>query len=146
HYREIEGYDDQRKVFVSTDSYLGPNHEITYTEFDRLWARGNQRFMVIYPPAKAAQLDAALKGAGWDKATAYQADLARQLRGEDVMQQVPGRTFWRVFPGSRELNLAWDYIQLGQLDQAKAHIANAPGNARSAQLVQWLNQAMAVAS
>jgi hypothetical protein len=145
HYREIEGYDDQRQVFISTDTYLGPNHEISYSEFNQLWARGNQRFMVVYPPAKADLANAVLKSVGWDQKAAYQADLARLQRGENPMQQQPpGYGPGPNFPGSRELSFAWDYIQLGQFDQARGEIAKVPVNSRNQQMVQWLNQALAV--
>jgi hypothetical protein len=147
HYREIEGYDDQRQVFISTDSYLGPNHAISYGEFDQLWARGNQRFIVIYPADKEPLLNAVLKSAGWDKKAAYQKDLDRQLRGENVMaQQPPGYYPPLNMPGTRELNMAWDYIQLGQLDQAKAEIAKAPHTPRNQQLIDWLNQDLTLAA
>ncbi|HEX6510774.1 MAG TPA: hypothetical protein VF157_00620, partial [Chloroflexota bacterium] len=145
HYREIEGYDDQQKVFVSTDSYVGPNHEISYGEFDQLWARGNQRFMVVYPADKEPLLNAVLKSSGWDKKAAYQNDLDRQLRGENVMQQQPPGYYPPMnMPGAKELNMAWDYIQLGQLDQARAQIAKAPVNPRNQQLIDWLNQDLAL--
>ena len=147
HYREIEGYDDQRQVFISTDSYLGPNHEITYSEFNQLWARGNQRFMVVYPADKEPLLNAVLKSVNWDKKAVYQADLDRQLRGENVMaQQPPG--YYPPFntPGARELNIAWDYVQLGQLDQARAEIAKAPPSGRNQQLIDWLKQDLALAA
>jgi hypothetical protein len=144
HYREIEGFNDETRTFVSTDSYLGPNHQISYDEFDKLWARGNQRFMVIYPPDKEPLLNAVMKSVGWDKTAVYQNDLARQQRGDNVMQMEPPGAYRPNFPGSGELNQAWDYIQLGQPDQAKALIAKAPANARNAQLIDWLNQAMAV--
>jgi uncharacterized protein len=145
HYREIEGFDDMRQVFVSTDSYLGPNHEISYGEFNQLWARGNQRFMVIYPTDKAALLDAVMKSVGWDQKAAYQADLARLERGENPMQQQPpGYGPGPNIPGSRELSFAWDYMQLGQLDQARAEIAKAPSTSRNQQMIGWLNQALGV--
>jgi uncharacterized protein len=148
HYREIEGWDDQRQVFISTDTYLGPNHEISYPEFDQLWKRGNQRFMVIYPPAKQALLNAVLKSVNWDKNAVYQADLEKNLHG-DVTPAGPGEPRaggFPGFPGSPELNVAWDNIQLGHLDAAKAALAQAPKTSRTSQMIDWLNQAMAVAA
>jgi len=148
HYREIEGFNDDKQTFVSTDSYLGPNHEISYSEFDQLWGRGNQRFMVIYPPDKKPLVDAVLKSVGWDKKTVYENELAKQQRGEIIPfgPGAPNNNFARSIPGMSELNMAWDYIQLGRLDEAKAQIAKAPQNPRNAQLIGWLNQAMTVAT
>jgi predicted double-glycine peptidase len=140
HYREIEGFDDARQVFVSTDSYLGPNHEIGYAEFDQIWT-GNQRFMVIYPPAKQPLLDAVLASVNWSKAAAYQADiLKQQTRASDPA--VP-KTFRR---GESGLGLAWDHIQLGNLDAARTEIQQATAQGASPLMVGWLNQALATAA
>ncbi|HVA24435.1 MAG TPA: C39 family peptidase [Chloroflexota bacterium] len=140
HYREIEGFDDNRQVFVSTDSYLGPNHEISYAEFNQIWT-GNQRFMVLYPPAKQTLLNAVLASANWDKAAAYQADiLKQQARASDPA--VP-KTFHR---SDRGLGLAWDHIQLGNLDAARAEIQQATAAGANPLMVGWLNQALAGAA
>src|SRR5579884_3311487 len=68
HYRPIEAYDDAAGVFVSSDPYLGPNHAIGYEEFDKIWASNNNRFYVLYPPAKQAQIDGIVSSVGWDPA------------------------------------------------------------------------------
>ena len=92
-------------------------------------------------------LNAVLKSVNWDKKAVYQADLDRQLRGENVMaQQPPGYYPPFNMPGVRELNIAWDYVQLGQLDQAKAEIAKAPPSGRNQQLIDWLKQDLALAA
>jgi predicted double-glycine peptidase len=137
HYREIEGFDDNRKVFISTDSYLGPNHEIGYDEFNQIWT-GNQRFMVIYPPAKQPLLDAVLVSVNWSKTAAYQADILKiQTRALD-----PGvpQGFRR---GESGLGLAWDNIQLGNFDAARTEIQQATAQGASPTMVSWLNQALA---
>ncbi|MBV8084907.1 MAG: C39 family peptidase [Chloroflexi bacterium] len=145
HYREIEGFDDNAQTFVSTDSYLGPNHVISYAEFDQLWKRGNQRFMVIYPPDKQPLVNAVLKSVGWDKTAVYQADLDRNLRG-DITPYGPGQPQqgFPGFPPEPQLNIAWDNIQLGNIDAAKAAIASAPKTGRNQQMIGWLNQALTV--
>ncbi len=145
HYREIEGFDDGKGVFISTDSYLGPNHEIGYAEFNQIWT-GNQRFMVVYPPAKQTLLDAVTASVNWDKTAAYQADLARPQR------QRPGETPPSGVgrDGFTNLNTAWDLIQLGRFDEAKAEIARVSASANSlpggnSLMLKWLNQALATA-
>ncbi len=140
HYREIEGFDDTRQVFVSTDSYLGPNHEISYAEFDQIWT-GNQRFMVIYPPAKQPLLNAILASANWNKAAAYQTDiLKQQARASDPA--VP-TTFRR---GDSGLGRAWDHIQLGNVDAARTEIQQATAQGANPLMVGWLNQALSSAA
>jgi uncharacterized protein len=138
HYREIEGFDDKRQVFVSTDSYLGPNHEIGYSEFDQIWARGNQRFMVIYPPAKQPLLNAVLASAGWSKEAAYQADLVKQkTRPSDPSTPTSFRR------GDSFLGPAWDHIQLGDFETARSEIQQAKAVGASPTMVGWLTQALA---
>ncbi|MGH2365038.1 MAG: C39 family peptidase [Chloroflexota bacterium] len=141
HYREIEGFDDARGVFISTDSYLGPNHEISYPEFDQIWT-GNQRFMVVYPPAKQALLDAVQATAGWNKAAAYEAELAHPFRTPPVAAMHVG---FVPKAGFLALNSAWDDVQLNQLDQAAANIAQAKSQGASSLMVGWLTSALAVA-
>ena len=141
HYREIEGFDDARGVFISTDSYLGPNHEIPYAEFDQIWS-GNQRFMVVYPPAKQALLDAVGASVGWSKARAYQAELAHPFRTPPEAAMHVG---FVPKAGFLALNLAWDDIQLNQLDQAAANIAQAKSQGANSLMVGWLTSALAAA-
>ncbi len=140
HYREIEGFDDPRGVFISTDSYLGPNHEISYTEFGQIWT-GNQRFMVVYPPAKQALLEAVLASVHWDKTAAYQADLARPPASRPGENRPQG--LQRI--GFATLNRAWDHIQLGDFERARSEIDTAASEGASPQVVQWLKDALALA-
>ncbi|MHB8619916.1 MAG: C39 family peptidase [Chloroflexota bacterium] len=65
HYRPVEGYDDQRGLFITADPLLGPRHAIGYGLFDQMWAATGHLFVVIYPPSKQAPLDAALTAGGW---------------------------------------------------------------------------------
>jgi predicted double-glycine peptidase len=145
HYREIEGFDDKRQVFVSTDSYLGPNHEIGYAEFDQIWARGNQRFMVIFPPDKQPLLSAVLKSVGWDKTAAYQTDLARQDNPQLRQQDQPEFQFQGPqSKGMQQLGHAWDHIQLGQLDLAKSEIEQAQQQGANPVMVKMISSALTV--
>ncbi|HLG74117.1 MAG TPA: C39 family peptidase [Chloroflexota bacterium] len=69
HYRPIQGYDDERGTFIASDPLIGPMYTIDYAQFDRVWGYTGRRFIVIYPPDKADQLNAALAGK-WDSAYA----------------------------------------------------------------------------
>jgi len=141
HYREIEGFDDSRQVFISTDSYLGPNHEVSYAEFDQIWQRGNQRFMVIYPPAKEPLVNAVLASVGWNKQAAYQADLLKQ---QNPLPDAPQPAFFR--PGDRLLGHAWDHIQLGDIATATAEIQQAGSAGANPLMLGWLKGAISSAS
>ncbi|MBV8083664.1 MAG: C39 family peptidase [Chloroflexi bacterium] len=148
HYREIEGFDDNAQTFVSTDSYLGPNHTISYDENKKIWT-GNQRFMVIYPPDKQPVLDAVLASVNWNKDAVYQADLQKLLHPElqrpDQFQQVPpgfNNTFRK---GMSQMSFAWDYIQLGQFDKAQDYIQQAAAQGPEPQMLSWIKSALATA-
>ena len=65
HYRVVEAYDEGLGQFITSDPLLGPRHAISYAEFDRLWAQHQNELLVIYPPDRQPQLDAALLAAGW---------------------------------------------------------------------------------
>ena len=145
HYREIEGFDDKRQVVISTDSYLGPNHEISYAEFNEIWARGNQRFMLVFPPAKRPLVNAVLASVNWSVASAYATDLDRQLHPPASAQaSAPPPQFSR--PGDRFLGLAWDHIQLGSLDAAKGEIDQAAKGGANPLFVQWLTEDLRAAT
>ena len=70
HYRPIEGFDDERGMFIASDPLIGPQHAISYGEFDRDWGYTGHRFIVIYPPDKLDKLNAALVAGKWDPAYA----------------------------------------------------------------------------
>jgi hypothetical protein len=70
HYRPLEGFDDELGVFIASDPLIGPEHPISYAEFDREWAYTGNRFMVIHPPDKGDALNAALAAGKWDAAHA----------------------------------------------------------------------------
>ncbi|MBV8087188.1 MAG: C39 family peptidase [Chloroflexi bacterium] len=149
HYREIEGFDDTAQTFVSTDSYLGPDHVISYAENQKIWT-GNQRFMVIYPPDKQPLLDAVLTSVNWNEDAAYQADLLKlqhpELQPKEPFQQVPPGFDNNAFrKGQSQLGFAWDYIELGQLDQAQSYIQQASTMGADPQTVSWVKSALATA-
>jgi len=68
HYRPLEGFDDERGVFISSDPLIGPEHPISYAEFERVWGYTGHRFIVVYPPDKNDLLNAALNAGKWDAA------------------------------------------------------------------------------
>jgi uncharacterized protein len=137
HYRPIEAYDDTRGVFVSSDPYLGPNHAIGYDEFDNIWASNNNRFYVIYPPGKQAQLSSLLASVGWDPTASYIADIAvQQARLEGG--QVNGPQGWSFRRGYSALSLAWDNLQLGDLAAAQGALDFARSQGTSPIVVGWI--------
>jgi len=137
HYRPIEAYDDSRGVFLSSDPYLGPNHAISYDEFDQMWANSNNRFYVLYPPAKQAQLSSLLASTGWDPTSSYLADIAIQqarLNGG----QINGPQGWGFRRGYSALSMAWDNLQLGDVPAAQRALDFARAEGTSSIITNWI--------
>lgn len=76
HFRPIDGYDDNGAWFIGSDPYLGPNHQISYADFDDIWRISGGRWVVIYPPAKQELVDAIVARYG-DRAGSIRAGLQR---------------------------------------------------------------------
>jgi hypothetical protein len=137
HYRPVGAYDDARGVFLSSDSYLGPNHVIGYGEFDTLWASSNSRFYVIYPPAREQALQNIFAGVGYDPISAYQADIAIQqarLQGG----QINGPQGWGFRRGYSALAMAWDSLQLGDAAAAQRALDWARAQGVSPVISGWI--------
>lgn len=58
HYLLLSGYDDQQSVFISQDSYFGPDRPASYAEVDKYWRQFNRLFIVPYPLAEAERVEA----------------------------------------------------------------------------------------
>lgn len=56
HYLLMSGYDDARGVFVTQDSYDGPNLEYTYDHVREYWQHFNNVYLVVYPLEREAEL------------------------------------------------------------------------------------------
>ncbi|MBV8296533.1 MAG: C39 family peptidase [Acidimicrobiia bacterium] len=65
HYRAIDGYDDSKSAFISSDPLLGPDYPIPYDQFDTVWLATGRTFIVIYPPAQDALLQSVLASNSW---------------------------------------------------------------------------------
>ncbi len=63
HYRLITGYDDTTQQFSTADSLNGPDHQVSYAQFDDDWRVFNRLYIVIY--------------------TSEQTDLVASILGED---------------------------------------------------------------
>ncbi|MDX2008378.1 MAG: C39 family peptidase [Meiothermus sp.] len=60
HYRLLVGYSDSRGRFNAFDSYYGPKVTLGYGEMDGLWQVFGRKYLVIYPQARRARLEAVL--------------------------------------------------------------------------------------
>jgi len=71
HYQVITGYNDSESYFIAQDSYIEPDHEITYEDMISNWRAFNYTYLVVYPPEDEAAV-MALLGADTDETTNYQ--------------------------------------------------------------------------
>jgi tetratricopeptide (TPR) repeat protein len=64
HYLTVFGYDDEKEILYSQDSFLGPwdgsGRTDDYTEFEFYWQQFNYTFYVVYYPSQEAEVQAIL--------------------------------------------------------------------------------------
>lgn len=60
HYGLLTGYDDSTAEFTTQDSYIGANYRRTYDLIERDWRAFGDLYIVLYPPAREAEIMALL--------------------------------------------------------------------------------------
>lgn len=88
HYLLLTGYDDTREVFITQDTYVSANRDVSFTDLDANWKPFNRVYLLIYPPAAQAPVEELL-GEDWEEEQNRQTALARAreelaLDDEDV--------------------------------------------------------------
>jgi hypothetical protein len=90
HYALITGYDDDRSRFITQDAYIMPDLPVPYEDLSERWWRDfNRIYLVIFPPARHAELLSIL-GSHTDLVSSFEvgAQIARQeieiLSGRDL--------------------------------------------------------------
>ena len=66
HWRTVRGYDDALNVFYVNDPMLGANVALSYDWFNANWQAFSYRWMVLYPPADAEQVQR-IVGPDWSE-------------------------------------------------------------------------------
>lgn len=97
HFRVIHGYDRVRGVVTVSDSIRGRNLEWSYEYFDSLWNRRGYEYALIYPPKKAALVNAITSRYRADEPTLEREELRRMKAFVDASPANP-----------------WAWLQLGQ--------------------------------
>lgn len=110
HFRPIDGYDDAAGYFIGSDPYLGPNHKISYADFDDLWKISNNRWVIVYPPDKQPLVDTVL-AQYWNRSAALQDGLQR------AQQRV-----------ATQPNLPWSWLELADMQIDAGNLADAGTN------------------
>jgi len=66
HYLLITAYDDDRQVFTTQDSFVGPNLIVSYSDLDKRWQAFNRVFFYAYKPEQEQTVRSIL-GENWDE-------------------------------------------------------------------------------
>ncbi len=106
HYEVVTGYDDDRSVFITQDSYFTPDYEVAYDEFLQGWRSFNYAYLVIYPPEKEPEIQQIL-GTAFDETADYQT--AAQKASEEIYSLTGVDQFFAWYNRGTNLMLLQDY-------------------------------------
>ena len=105
----LRGYDDEKGVFISDDSFIGVNITYKYAIFDEgQWKPFNREYLVLYRKEQEPILRAII-GENWDGKRMYRNAVKTNLEAVD---KDPGDMYsW--------FNLGTSYYELGEYEKAK---------------------------
>lgn len=95
HYSVVTGYDDAKQVFVTQDSFRGPNLRLTYAYIEENWRAFNNLYLVVFPAG--VEQDAkvqALLGEAADVDATYRAALERAQSETQSLTGEPASFAW----------------------------------------------------
>ncbi len=95
HYSVVTGYDDARQVFITQDSFRGPNLKIAYADLEQNWRSFDFVYLVIFPagPEKDAEV-VKLLGKSADVDADYRAALERAQHEAQTLTGENGAFAW----------------------------------------------------
>jgi len=64
HYLLLTGYDDREEVFLTQDSYYGPDRSMPYHELDQVWRAFNNLYLVVYTQERLEEVKTVF-GSDW---------------------------------------------------------------------------------
>jgi len=111
HYVVVTGYDEERKVLITQDSYFTPDFEVSYDNFLRGWRSFNYTYIIIYPPEKEAAVKTIL-GDNWDEKTNYLN--AAQLASDEIFKTEGVDQFFAWYNRGTNLKELQDYAGAAQ--------------------------------
>lgn len=107
HYRVVRGYDQQRQLFTTNDSFNGANFMIPYSQFDEWWRPFHRTYIAVYKPEQEAVVRQIL-AADWDQQTNWEGALT-----------VAQAEVASIGDGYSHFNLGTAQTHLQQFDAAK---------------------------
>ena len=128
HYQVLTGYDEAQEHFIAQDSYIQPDHKVSYEDMIVNWRAFNYTYLVIYPPENESVISAIL-GADWDETVNYQ---NAALKASNEIYGLAGiNQYFAWFNRGTNLNALQDYAGAAQAyDEAFAVYPNIPENER----------------
>jgi tetratricopeptide (TPR) repeat protein len=109
HYLLVTGYDDGRGVFITQDSYDGPNLAYTYAHVQEHWKHFNYVYIVLYPFAREDELMRLLGSDADETMNAYN---TLALAQADAIANREDPFAW--------FNIGSSYVLLGRFAEAAA--------------------------
>lgn len=109
HYQVLRGYDHLSQTFTLSDSWIGPEVTLSYTETDRGWQAHNRPYLLVFPADERDRVRMIL-GSDWDETTMWQNALDRAER--ELEAEAQDAFAW--------LNQASALAALGQYEEARA--------------------------
>jgi hypothetical protein len=85
HYRVVRGYDSKKRIFITNDSFNGPNFVIPYAQFDEWWRPFNRGYIPVFTADKTAIVQLAL-GSDWDQKTNFQNALVQAKQEAETLK------------------------------------------------------------
>ncbi|NDJ60355.1 MAG: hypothetical protein GYB67_04470 [Chloroflexi bacterium] len=116
HYLLMVGYDETRQVFITQDSFDGPNLEYSYEHIREFWRQFNRVYIPLFPFEREAEL-LALLGADADETQNYRNALA-QAQTEATANPNDAYAWF---------NLGTNFVGLGMYEQAATAYDHARG-------------------
>jgi tetratricopeptide (TPR) repeat protein len=89
HYLLLVGFSDPQQVFITMDSYWGPEKQETYTTVESFWRNFNRVYIVVFPAPDRAAVEAII-GSDMDDTAMY--TRAAQVAQQEITQ-VPDDPF-----------------------------------------------------
>ncbi len=113
HYQILSGYNDAKGQFLVYDSYEGPPeaYGVSYDTIDQFWRHFNYVYVVIFPPERAAEVNAIL-GANADPQTNFRN--AANLALAEVDSLTGREQFFAWFNAGSNLVYLQDYANAAQ--------------------------------
>jgi len=128
HYQVITGYDDGEQTFITQDSYISPDHIVSYEEMLKNWRAFNFTYLIIYNQELEDQV-LELLGSDVDETNNYQN--AARIASDEIFALEGIDQYFAWFNRGTNLMYLQDYASAAEaFDNAFAVYATLPQDNR----------------